>query len=295
MSRARWLLLLVAFLCLLGAAVLREPPERTGDNTLAAVGRSMGGMRVVVIDGLFFRAEALRREGRAEDAAAYYQAVLDLDPANEAATIFLANLFVDEMLPLAIEAEARFLWWREARALLAHAIARHPRSAALHNRAASLLVGLTRVQPDLESLLEAEVGNWRLAAVRHLQVAFEESEGLARLGRNHIVRAALLAPEVAARALQEGDRAAYEEALAIALELERLRGPVLAELLIEEERGESLAALLRVSIEALEQTEAAGSDPKRRAAAEETIAQYELLLPDHYLPPLLREFLGRGD
>jgi len=295
MSRGRWLLLVAASVLLLLAVVLREPPVRGQGGTLAAVGRSMGGLRVVVIDGLFLRAEALRRGGRVEDAAAHYQAVLDLDPANEAATIFLANLFVDEMLPIAVDADARFLWWREARALLAQAIARRPRSAALHNRAASLIMGLTRMQPDLEPHLVTELGNWRLAALRHLRVAFEESAGLARLGRNHIAHAALLAPEVAARGLRDEDAAAYAEALEIARALARLRAPVLEELLIDPERGdETLAVLLAASSEALEATAAALGAPERRADAEAAIARYDELRPHYWPSRLLRELLERG-
>ena len=273
------------------AAYLREPPDTRDQTTLGAVGSSMGGMRVVVIDGLFFRAESLRRRGRLEDAAGLYHAVLELDPANEAATIFLADLFVDGMLPGAVEAEARFLWWREAYGVLEDALARRPRSPAVHDRMASLITTLPVGQSDLEPRLTALLGNWRLAALRHLLVAAEETDVLARRGRGHVVHAALLAPDVAARALHAGREGDYREALALARDLLRVRADALGTVLVDPERPDTFAALLQAAVEALEATAAAGADPARVAAARAAVDAFDAIQPDLEFTRLLREVL----
>lgn len=278
-------------LLLLLAAALREPPGARDQTTLGAVGASMGGMRVVVIDGLFLRAESLRRKGRLEDAAGLYHAILELDPANEAATIFLADLFVDGLLPGAVEEEARYLWFREAHDVLEDALTRRPRSPALHDRLASLITTLPHGQPDLEPRLVAQFGNWRLAALRHLAVATEEAELLSRRGRGHVVHAALLAPDVAARALHAGDEAAYREALALGAELQRLRADALGTVLVAPDRPTTLAAFLEAALEALEATAAAGGDPVREATARRAIEAVDAIQGDLALSVLLREVL----
>ena len=289
MRRAGWLVL--GGLLLLLAAILREPPRRGEQTTLGAIGASMGGMRVVAIDGLFFRAEALRRRGRLEDAAGLYHAILELDPANEAATIFLADLFVDGMLPGAVEAEARFLWWREARGVLEDALARRPDSAALHDRAATLIVQLPLGQPDLEPYLARELGTWRLVALRHLAVATERTAVLARRGRGHVIHAALLAPDVAARALAVGDEAAYREALRIARRLQVRRADALGTVLVDPDRPERLGQLLEAALAALEATAGALADPARRPAAEAAYAALDAVDPANAYAPRLRQVL----
>ncbi|MDF1703031.1 MAG: tetratricopeptide repeat protein [Planctomycetota bacterium] len=290
----RVLLFALAAALLLVAALLREPPARGEKTTLGAVGESMGGMRVVVIDGLFFRAEALRRRGRLEDAAGLYHAILELDPANEAATIFLADLFVDGMLPGAVEAEARFLWWREARGVLTDALARSPTSAPLHDRAASLITRLPLANPDLEPRLARELGNWRLAALRHLAIAVEQTGTLARRGRGHVVHASLLAPDVAARALRADDEATYTEALRLGRRLQVVRAGVLEQVLMEADRPESLGALLAASLDALEAVAAVPGQPDAPGAAEAAgaaVARVEGLQTNLLLTRLLREVL----
>ncbi len=289
MTRAAWLVL--GALLLLLAAILREPPRRGEQTTLGAVGRSMGGMRVVVIDGLFFRAEALRRRGRLEDAAGLYHAILELDPANEAATIFLADLFVDGMLPGAVEADARFLWWREAHGVLEDALARRPDAAAVHDRAATLITQLPYSQPDLEPYLVRTFGNWRLEALRHLAVATERTDVLARRGRGHVIHAALLAPDVASRALVAGDEAVYREALRIAGRLQARRADALATVLVDPDRPEPLGALLAAAVAALEATARARTDAGRRPAAEAAFRALDAIEPANAWTPRLRAFL----
>ncbi|MDA1196053.1 MAG: tetratricopeptide repeat protein, partial [Planctomycetota bacterium] len=237
------------------------------------------------------RGESLRRRGRIEDAAALYQAILELDPANEAATIFLANLFTDEMLPVAIDVEERFAWWREADALLRAALARHPQSAALHHRRALLISGLPLAQPDLEGRLDAELGNWRLIALRHLVTAVLAEETLADLGRSHLVRTAVLAPDVAARALRAGDSETLDEIRELVSAVQRTRAAMLAHVLLDPERDESIGDALVLGMAAVEATAAAGRDPAAREAARAAIGRFEAVLPDRWLPILLGEVL----
>lgn len=284
--------LLAGGLVLLGvAALLRTPPADHERGTLEAVGASMGGMRVVVIDGLFVRAESLRRLGRLDDAAGLYHAILELDPGNQAATIFLADLFVDGMLPGAVDAASRFQWWREARGVLTDALARTPDAPALHDRAASLIVRLPMSQADLETRLVAELGNWRMVALRHLAVAFEATDVLPRRGRGHVRHAALLAPDVAARALHAGDTATFTEALALGRRLQAVRADALGLLTIDTERSEPLGFLLAASLDALEATAAVRAGAGEAATAEAAIERVETLEPRLRLPRLLREVL----
>lgn len=286
-------MIVLGLLLLALAAVGREPPRPSGQSTLGAVGASMGGMRVVVIDGLFFRAEALRRRGRLEDAAGLYHAILELDPANEAATIFLADLFVDGLLPGAVDAQSRFLWWREAHGVLQDALARRPRSAPLHDRTAALIVRLPLGQPDLEPRLAKELGNWRLEALRHLGIAFEEVATLPRRGRGHIRHAALLAPYVASLALAAGDMRSYGEAVRIGRRLQSLRGEILDELLIDSERPERLGTFLGAALDAVEDAAAWRAAPSaaRRTTALAALDRVEALQPDLRWTRRLRELL----
>lgn len=289
MTRA---LLLAAGLVLLAAAAVLRPAPPQGDVT-AALGRSMGGLRVMVIDGLFLRAESQRKAGRVEDAAALYRTALALDPANEAATAFLAATYVQELMPQIPDPAERFAWWEEARTLLLEGLARRPAAAGLGTRLASLILDLPLADPALEPLLAAKLKRPRLLALRTLAAAARATGTLPRLGRNHLVRLAGLAPDVAAQALARGDTAVLQEALDIGREILLLRGPLMAQVHLDEESPVGLDRLLRAGIAAVEAVQAAlGGGPRR--AAEEALAAYESLMPQTRFVADLQALLDRG-
>ena len=290
MSRRACLLLGVALLAL--ATWLRPPAPSSGGTPLGALGDSMGGARVGVVDTLFLRAEALRRKGRLEDAASLYRTVLRLDPGNEPAVVFLVNTYVDELLPLGLDPQERFAWWLKARGLLQDALRRHPRSAVLHDRFASLFIDVLRTHDDLVPLLTKAVGDPQLAALRHLRVAFEEVAVLPRQGRAHLTRAAALVQVVAVRALRTRNEGALEEALHIGDLLLERRGEVLGTMTtLAGEGGADDRELLQHALGAIRAVARASSDPASRAMAASKIAAYEALEPDSPLPGALREIL----
>nr|MDJ0976804.1 hypothetical protein [Planctomycetota bacterium] len=142
MSR-RVRLLLLAVLCLVTSVVMAPAPTRADVSLTTAVGRSMGGLRVLVVDILFIRAQALVNAGRADDLAEaqqLYETILLLDPANDTAHAFLVDMLVLQMLPLGTTPEARFGWWQEGFDLAQRGLELNPASALLHHRIAELLM-----------------------------------------------------------------------------------------------------------------------------------------------------------
>ena len=286
--------LLAGLVLLAGATALRPHRPSAAATPLAALGDSMGGARVMAVDALFLRAEALRKTGRTEDAAALYATVLQLDPENEPAVVFLANTYVDELLPLGLAPVERFAWWTKARDLLTTALQRRPRSAVLQDRLASLFLEILRSHEDLQPLLEAAFGDPRRTALRHLRVAVEEAEVLPRQGRAHLVRAALLAQDVAVAALASGDADAYGEALGTLETLLGRRAEVLAQLPLEVEGGPDLLSLAQAAVGAFRAVQALRQEEGvSRALAVARVAAYEALLPDSPLPQRLHEILKR--
>jgi len=291
MSRA-WLF--AGGVLLLAVSVGLTPSSTGGEGGVtAALGRSMGGLRVMVIDGCFLRAEALRKSGRIEDAAALYQTVLDLDPVNEAASAFLAETYVQELMPQVADLQERFTWWDQARQLLEAALARRPDAFELHARLASLLLDPTLADPALAPLIEARVGGAQRLALRHLARAVRGTETLPRLGRSHLMRAALLAPLEAARALAAGDDEDLAWTRKFAADMLAQRGGVLGDLRLEAGQATSLRTLLQVGMAAVEAVAAARRGRGTVAEAKRGIAAYDALVPGSGLVPALRLLLDK--
>lgn len=285
-------LLLAALGCLLVAVLLAPPaPEQEGASVLGAVGRSMGGVRVFAIDAIFLRAEAQRRAGRVDEAAALYETALEMDPANEAATIFLVNLIADDLMGQEPDPEARLGWWRRARALLQGALERHPDSPSLHARFAGLLLEVRRVGSAVSVSDEAAVEVGRLA-LEHLVVAARATGTLPRLGRVHLIQFPVLAPEVAAEALAAGDDRLSGEVLATGHEILVLRAEVLGELRFEEDDTFGLADILRAGLEAVEAVRKHRAGQISTSVAQARIEACRALLPDWRLPARLESLLG---
>ena len=282
----RRLLALGGLACLVLAVLLRPVPPSHGDGVLAAVGRSLGGSRVMLVDALFLRAEAQRKAGHVEDAAALYSTVLDLDPANEAATVFLVNVYTDELIPQILDPEERHIWWLQARGLLDRALERRPDSASLHARAAGIVLDARWSGGALEGRPEAEVRTAVREALTHLLRAVELAETLPRLGRVHLVRTALVAPAQAAAALERGAPEDLAQALALGDQALALRGEVLSEVQLEE--GTSLSDVLQTGLAAVRAAQAGDA-----ATARALIERCRLNVPGWRLIGHLRAVLDR--
>jgi hypothetical protein len=282
-------LLPAAALCLLLAVWLTPPVPAADTGVLGAVGRSVGGARIFAIDALFLRAEAQRKAGRAEEAAALYETALEMDPANEAATIFLVNVIADELMAQQPDQDARLHWWLRARRLLDRALKRNPTSPSLHARAASLILearlagGPIRLS-DGAAVMAGQV------AYEHLLVAARQTATLPRLGRSHLVQLALLAPEVAAEALAHGDPARARAAVAAGREILILRGAVLRSVRPEEDEA-SLADILTAGLDAVEAVQASREGQGEPSRARTLIENCRALVPGWNLPGALEALL----
>ena len=230
----RTVLAVLGLLLLAGAVALEPPATATGGSGLEALGRSLGGWRVVAVNALFLRAEALRAAGRTEELFALYQALVELDPDNDAAIDALAREQVENLLPTAPTLDARVAWWNQAWRLTERGLAANPRSARLMFRAADLLLEQADRRPGLDSALDRAFGgssrrealglSWLLAAAR-------TTGYLPKVGRLHLIGLARAAPLLAARALRRGDPPAHVAALLSAAEdLQRMHGRVLPEI-----------------------------------------------------------------
>ncbi len=238
MTRAR--LALIALLCFITSAVLVPSASRADISLTTAVGRSMGGLRVLVIDILFIRADALVRSGRAEELAEaqqLYETILLLDPANDTAHAFLVDMHVLQMLPLGTTREARFGWWREGWDLAHRGLDLNPGSAQLHYRIAEMLinVGVSPVAyvKELLPLVEDLVPNRRARLLGHLAEACRLRENLPTRGYSHIGQLQVVAPEIAADAAREGNEDLYVLAYGAGLELLKRHEARLAQMLTE--------------------------------------------------------------
>ncbi len=290
MSRTVQLLLGIA---LLGVAVWARPaPDDAEGGVTAALGRSMGGVRVMIIDGLFLRAESQRKAGRVEDAAALYETVLELDPHNEAATAFLAESYIQDLMPQIPDVKERFSWWQEARGLLAAAIQRRPDAWELHTRMANLILDPPLAHPDLEPRIDKALQGAGRVALEHLHKAVRGTETLPRLGRSHLVRYALLAPYEAGRALAAGDRSRIGQLLVDMAGVEQLRGDLLRQIQLDAGSATSLSDLLGAGSTAVHATWGVRLGSRTREAALQAVDAYDALLPDTKLVGLLRDALG---
>lgn len=224
-------LLLLAVCALAGALALAPPPDDRPGRPLTALGRSLGGARVLAVDALFLRAEALRLRGRAEELPALYQALVDLDPDNVAALDALAGELAENQLATAPGAPAQAAWWQRAWELVQHGLAVHPDSPTLAFRAAELLLRVPEQRPALAAAIDAAAGGATAREDRGLAflvLACRATSDLPRSGRMHVVRLARAAPLLTLRALARGvppDAAALR--LAAGQDLLARRGAVL--------------------------------------------------------------------
>lgn len=281
MKRARALALAGAALCAACLSTLAVPPRprRPFD--------ALGGAKPLVVDALFLRAEALRREGRADELPALYRRILEIDPGSDVAVDYLSEVLARDLGPQAPTPAARADWIDEALSLVETALARDPGSARLHWRRADLLENVARGDAVVAQRLLARRLDRRLEALRELAAAARITGSIPRLGRIHLEMAARLAPVLAAERLVAGAPGA-DEALRLGDEVLRTRRAELDELILDPDDPGSAAfrlygglALLRVVRERLE------ARPPAREEARFLIAQFEKAVPNDPLPGLL--------
>lgn len=293
--------LAIAGLVLLALAVgwTSARPE-VDAGLLTALGRSMGGLRVLLVDVLFLRAERLRREGRVEEVPALYEAVRDLDPGNTVAVDHLAAVYAYDLLAEAPDLEARTFWWRRAWDLVESALEDHPDDASLFMRASDLLLEVTADDPGLEAWVASQVDDPRRLGLERLLAAARLTPSLPRRGRTHLMRLALIVPLEAGLRLLDGREAA--PILALGDEALAARSQALA--MVHPPVGEKNAAtgagrevpldeVLRQGLRAVRDMEAArrAGDTER---AEAVAAQYVRRLPLTNLGLVLEELASGG-
>jgi hypothetical protein len=197
----------------LGAAAALSASSPRGAASAAA---SLGGARVVLVDALLVRADALRKEGRVEDLPAVYRRILELDPGSDLAVDHLADVLGNDLRTLGPTPEARVRWWDEADALVREAIRRDPRSARLRFRAAELRL-VTGAQDDaVAAALTARGVDRERDGLEYLAESAARAASIPRLGFAHLDALVRWAPRIAAERLARGDGDTAAEALAIA-------------------------------------------------------------------------------
>ena len=251
-------------LLLLALAVVGTPVPATGGSVtlLQAVGRSLGGLRVMASDVLFLRAEKLREEGRLEEVPALYEAVMDLEPDNPAAPEFLAATQGFDMVADAPDAASRFRRWEDAWDLLERARSLHPDDPSLRLAAADLLLQVPKHHADLRAPIEARVGDRYRLALDLLLEAAEAAPVLPRRGRHHLGLLSEIVPVLAYKRLAEG-RA--DPILALGDRLLEIRRDALARMTWSgsHDQGETLVQVprdvyLRLGLEAVRDLERGG-------------------------------------
>ena len=192
----------------------------------------MGGLRVLLIDALFLRAQALQsqsqEDGNLEEAASLYRTILELDPENDAAAAYLVDVYVFGLLPIATTPEGRFAWWNEGWDLAHRALELRPDSPLLHLKVAQILLDLPYQHPDLVQRVDALVPNREATAMVHLLRSAELTDNLPTAGYRHLMRLAVVAPSVALDAARAGEDGLHAQAMAAGRRLLELRGDILA-------------------------------------------------------------------
>jgi hypothetical protein len=274
-------------LAALALAVIRAPERAAGTRVAGALGASLGGLRIAVVNALFLRAESLRARARVEEATSLYATILELDPGNDAAFDHLAAVYAFDVLPEAVDAGERLSWWREAWDVVERGLALRPRSARLLVRSFDLL-RLAATDADLAE----PVATWlrrdpMFLAFERLLEAARVAEQVPKKGTHHLTWLAVWTPQVAAERLADGEPG-VERFVAIGREALRLRGSLLAQRRVPEEvvRTErDLGAYLREGLDVVEAV-AGGRD----GAA---VDRHEAAWPASPLLPPLRRAVAR--
>jgi tetratricopeptide (TPR) repeat protein len=280
-------------------AVVATPPPPEGTTTLpAAISQSLGGMRVLLVDVLFLRAEQARAQGDSDEARALYRTLLQMHPNNAPAVAHLVDAEYDGLRYI-LDDDLRYLRWQELRTQLTSV---QPQSARLYYAHAELILrALSEKDGVLAQRIERDLKNPRLAALMQLGEAALRAEQIERRGSNHLDKLAFLSLEVAADGLVRNDSAAVEKAVAIARIALEMHGEMLS-LLLHRVPSKSpgpdpsepalwvpLRTLMILGLDAIEQLRANPSS----GAAEDAVETYAKAVGDEEVRsiPLLRKAL----
>lgn len=294
------LVLLAAALALLALAVALAPAPlaRGGGGALRAMGASMGGFRIALVDLLFLRAERLLREGRVEEVPPLYEAIRELDPENAAAADHLAAVYAYDLVGEAPDTAGRFYWWQRAWRLVEEALAIHPDDPSLLMRSSDLLLEIAPRDPGLEALVARRVPDPRLEGYERLVATARLTPTLPRRGRIHLLRLAVLLPLEAALRLEED--ADFEPILALGEEALALRRETLAEMSLPDPTGgeigpgEPLDAVLEAGLEVVRAVGTARREGDE-AGAREALRRYRRRVPDSDVAVVLERALAGED
>jgi hypothetical protein len=210
-----------------GLASVGSPDASKGEAA------SLGGLRTVLVDTWFLRAEALRREGRVDELPALYRRILEADPDSDTAIDYLADVEANDLRALAPTAAARIAWWDEADAFLSRALEKRPGSARLLFRKAQIRLDPPTRDADLAAELVRRKVDFRLDAFRFLADSIERAPSLGRGGRIHLVTFAQWAPGFAAERYA-ANGAGIDEILFRAKQLIRLRAADFADFTLDD-------------------------------------------------------------
>ena len=235
--------------------MLVAPRSPEGGDAVSALGRSLGAGRVVAVDALFLRAEAARQRGDAHEAMALYQAVLRLDPDDDAAAAYVLHARLDAIFTLP-EADERFRAWQHLHSDVQDLLKTRARPAQLLWVAAQLIHRPWHWDEPLRARLRTHLGHPLLRVFDYAHEAALKRAHLpqAALDRAHLRVAANLAVELAAQALASGQREVGRRILGQGRALLALRQSDLAEMTqieVEEQSERPALALDRLLAEGL--------------------------------------------
>ena len=272
MTALRLLLLGVAALA---ASVVATPEAKQRKETLtSAVSRSLGGLRVFIVDVMFLRAEQARAEGDIAEAARLYEALLQMQPDNAPAAAHLVDIEFDN-LGYVLDADERFEGWKRLRRRVAQLIELQPSSALLRYRDAQLVLKVLRGKDAALKARVAQLPEPRFQALMATAEACGLAETIRGLGSHHLDTFAFLATEVAADGLARDREAVWGRAVDLGRAILDLRREMLTE--HRHQRVDDpdptnpkhwivLADLLSEGLDAVEAIAAAGSRPQAEAA-----------------------------
>jgi hypothetical protein len=259
-----------------------------GPRDRADLPASLGAARALFVDALFLRAEALRGHGRVDEVPGLYRRILDLDPDNEAAIDFLADVLARDLRASAATPAGRVRWWTAARDLVDAGLARRPDSARLHFRAGDLFTALPAADPDVRAHLAASGVDADGRGLEHLARAARLAGSLPKWGFLHLDALVRLSPRLAADRLARG-APGVDEALAAGDALLALRSRELGEFLLDPDPALAAGQRLEAALHLVKGVRRAlSADPPDRDAARRLHEAYERLVADDAVARALR-------
>lgn len=227
MSR-RHLFALGAAALLAAVGVTPAPPQRA-ETLVSAVSRSLGGLRVFIVDIMFLRAEQARAQGDIVEAASLYESLLQMQPDNVPAAAHLVDIEFDN-LGYVLDPDERFEGWRRLRRRVAALIELQPASGRLRYRDAQLILKVLRGKDtELRARVVEALREPQFVALMRTAEACMLGDTVRGLGSHHLDTFAFLALEVAADGLARGNEQVWRDAVVAGRAVLAERSEMLAE------------------------------------------------------------------